>query len=614
MPYRYMKQPYLSWRKLGALLLVLTAVIAYSCRKDVNSEDRLSSAEVSAARSWYESAYPQKVGGAFTTLSTTTSGEPIDLTQRIKPDWPKGLSYHRLNNDVVEIPIDASSKFSSAFTMGDGRSRTIYNKAYSRSSFLLFKKSSGYEAYVMTIIADSSYVKSDLGKLNNNTYRKHDADFSGIVMYFTPKGKFVCSYGYRNGQLLPFGKSEQNNGLKAESVNDGSRKKQEIEQDPFTITCTYYYVDHYINDVWVDREWLYRECYPTSGGGNGSGGTSPTTPPKCPPLTGAVRAPKYQVLVDRDPIGENPPPGDGGFPPPVTTTSNCIVVADHKKDLDDVLKADENFLLDCDSLNLLETRAYQSYGSMYQQVAQFSPSQAVMDRINSLQGLSSLSFDTFNIQNLNDAFGPVVNSDFFPVRINQMPTGMTPASLLEYFRTQMLTSNQNGFSPYNYGPINDSYLFNQPGSASIGALVHIDLLADGTVIESDYRTSANAASFKFSTMTSPYDGNHPVAGNREFGVYADQTRPNEFTFYIMGVDRTNDWMYGTMNSFDTGFYLADALWTSMQQQMINYINSHGGQAGFYSNKHTIARPDWNAVKDYLQGDIDLQTLKQRLGC
>ncbi|GGI50307.1 hypothetical protein GCM10011425_15190 [Mucilaginibacter galii] len=298
----------------------------------MTSEEQLNSPEVSAARSWYESTYPQKTGGNFTTLSTTTTSDPVDLTQRIRPDWPKGLSYHRLNNDVVEIPIDASSKFSYSLTMGDDRSRTVYNKAYSRSSFLLFKKGSGYEAFIMIIIADSSYIKNDPGKLANNTYRKHDADFSGVVIYSTPKGKFICSYGYKSGQLLPYGKPAPDNALKEASVNGSSHETQEIERDPLTVTCTYYYVDHYINDVFVNREFLYRECI-TSGsdGSGGTGGTSPTTTPECPPITGTGMAAKYQVLGGRDPIGEPPPPdpGDGGFPPPVTTNSNCIVkVAD----------------------------------------------------------------------------------------------------------------------------------------------------------------------------------------------------------------------------------------------------------------------------------------------
>jgi hypothetical protein len=82
----------------------------------------------------------------------------------------------------------------------------------------------------------------------------------------------------------------------------------------------------------------------------------------------------------------------------------------------------------------------------------------------------------------------------------------------------------------------------------------------------------------------------------------------------MRVDNAYDWMFHYGNGVVGEFEEADKLWSNMQQQMINYINSHGGQAGFYDNKHTIARPDWDAVKNVFTGDIDLVQLKQKLGC
>ncbi|MFD1259026.1 hypothetical protein ACFQ3S_19640 [Mucilaginibacter terrae] len=309
--------------------------------------------------------------------------------------------------------------------------------------------------------------------------------------------------------------------------------------------------------------------------------------------------------------GDNPGGGGGGDGGGDDNSGNSAAV----NALQHEINIKEDFLIDCDSLTLL---AYNGYGGMYQQVAQFTPSQTIKNRIEYLQTFTGLNFSTFNVQNLDDAYGTVVNSDFFPVRISQMPTGMTASNLTEYFRTHLndfITTGEH-FTPYRYGDIDDTDWFNQPGAASVGALVHIELLNNGTVIESDYQIDANAASFKFTTMTSPLDVNHPVSGNREFGVYADP-RPGHaghFTFYTMGVDRASDWMFHYGNEALGGFKAADKLWSNMQEQMINYINSHGGQAGFYDNKHTIARPDWDAVKEYLQGDIDLATLKQKLGC
>ncbi|MEO3405474.1 hypothetical protein AAFN85_16305 [Mucilaginibacter sp. CAU 1740] len=43
----------------------------------------------------------------------------------------------------------------------------------------------------MIIIADPLYLKNDLSKLDSNKYNRRDSDFSGVVLYSTPKGKFV---------------------------------------------------------------------------------------------------------------------------------------------------------------------------------------------------------------------------------------------------------------------------------------------------------------------------------------------------------------------------------------------------------------------------------------
>jgi hypothetical protein len=258
---------------------------------------------------------------------------------------------------------------------------------------------------------------------------------------------------------------------------------------------------------------------------------------------------------------------------------------------------------------------------MFQQVAQFTAPSTVQNRIDALQiqfGPASFASDNFYIQSVRLSYGAVVNSDFFPVRISQMPQGETAASLTEYFRTHInnfITTGEN-FTPYNSGGINDTNLFNQPGPASLGALVRIQMMNNGTVVESDYQVSPTAAQFKFTTMSSPLDFNHPVARNREFGVYQDPARAGEFTFYTMGVDRLYDVPTALVNFFtsDMGFKVADNLWKNMQQNMINYITFKSGQAAFYANQLSIARPKWNDVKDYLNGNITLAELKKRMGC
>ena len=284
-----------------------------------------------------------------------------------------------------------------------------------------------------------------------------------------------------------------------------------------------------------------------------------------------------------------------------------------------LLVTDDKFLLNCDSLALLKIAAYQNYGNMYQQVAQFVPSQAVRDRIDSLNSLVVPGdLTSFGIQNLSNASGSVVNSDFFPVKISSLPTGATMASLTEYFRIHMtdFTSGKATFSPYVDSYLNDTQKFNQTGANSVGALVHIRMFNDGTIVESGYQSGVNGTSYKYTTMSSPLDYNHPVSGNREFGVYADPNSPGTYTFYTMGVDRISDWQFafGNWLAGNVAFNDADQLWSAMQSNMINYINNNGGQAGYYNKKSYVARPNWNVVQAYLNGTITLQQLKQTIGC
>lgn len=104
------------------------------------------------------------------------------------------------------------------------------------------------------------------------------------------------------------------------------------------------------------------------------------------------------------------------------------------------------------------------------------------------------------------------------------------------------------------------------------------------------------------------------AGNRKFGIYNSTTNPCEFAFYIIGVDRTWDVINATINRNDFGFEKADELWNNVQDNFKFFINQNGGQANFYTPKNPHARPDYNAVKDYLEGKISKDSLSIRLGC
>jgi hypothetical protein len=359
---------------------------------------------------------------------------------------------------------------------------------------------------------------------------------------------------------------------------------------------------------------------PTGGGGGGGGG--PIIPYAYPCIPGPQSV-NGSNLVPGGPLPPCPPPagGTGVIPLPLTDSHGYYYT--RIAQLDSMLQANPFALEPCDSLTLMD---FTTYGSMYQNVAQFTPPQYVKDRIDSIRGVANNWFvDNFYLTNVDNANGTVVNCDFFPVRITQLPPGATPAALLEYFRKNINlfidSSLDVNFSAYNdLAGFSDTLRYNANDTNSTGALIHIDMDNDGSVIQSGYFHNNNNQNhqFTFTTMATPLDLSHPVAGNRVFGIYksTDPLHPNDYVFYTMGVDRTNDWVMDVGNYVFNGFGKADALWKSVQKNMINFINDplNGGHAEYYSRPQIIARPKWDSVKEFLFKQIDLATLKIRLGC
>ena len=194
-----------------------------------------------------------------------------------------------------------------------------------------------YEAYIMTIIADSDYVKNDLSKLAHNTYRKHDADFSGKVLYFTPKGQYLNGYTYKNGQLVTAASSTQQTGNQVvQSVNDGK-----LKTDDMAVQCTDWYLDYYVDGAFWYSDYIGTTCTGGGGGGGGgdgggggrsgggggsSGGASSAPPP--PPC--APSAPiESSVTGGHLTINNLPTPPDGGYPPPVNSPCPPTVVTQY---------------------------------------------------------------------------------------------------------------------------------------------------------------------------------------------------------------------------------------------------------------------------------------------
>lgn len=288
-------------------------LIVHSCKRDQKLSP--SSQSISDAQQWYERTYPKNIQG--TSLVTQSTGDKRDMSQIIKPDWKHAVSYTRLGKKVIELPVDASVKV--ALTLKTNK--YVFNKAYSRSSYILIFDKQKYEAFLLTIIADSDYVKNDLGKLSHNSYRKLDADFSGLILYHTPKGDYIGGYGYKNGKMVvPETSTDQSGSKKVQSVENGTLKPSALVADcvDWYHQTTYYYEDgSTYTTPWEYQDTIctYYDDGSSSPGGSAPPNSPPALPPPPPPCPGSTCTPAVEAIR----TNYLPPPtdpGDGGVPPP----------------------------------------------------------------------------------------------------------------------------------------------------------------------------------------------------------------------------------------------------------------------------------------------------------
>jgi hypothetical protein len=219
--------------------------MATNCKKENGTSNEPLPTEVANAKTWYQSTYP-----VLTTSVTKlqqqndyTGSTGIDFTQLVKPDWSKGISYTRSGIKVVELPLnDSSTLLETLHTAGTALPGKQKN---SKTSFLVLNNNGTYSAYLMTIIADSAYLNNNPNKLALTTYNKRDTDFSGQVIYFTPKGKMVSGWFYSHGQLSGKLKTTtQTATLQSPGFATNAIKT-------LTDGCTAWYLDYYLDgELW----------------------------------------------------------------------------------------------------------------------------------------------------------------------------------------------------------------------------------------------------------------------------------------------------------------------------------------------------------------------------
>ncbi len=173
----------------------------------------------------------------------------------------------------------------------------------------------------MTLVADSAYISGDRTKLDQNTYNKRDPKYSGLVLYFSPKGKYLGGWRYKNGELVTTNAKTAPVDTKAQNTVNykPAANEQAYCEDWWWITEN---EDGEITSV----TYLYTICYYP--GGTGGGADAPPPPPKCPG-TSSLSGKAVAGNAPWEP-GPTQPGDDGGFPPPPGSAGDgCAVQGDN---------------------------------------------------------------------------------------------------------------------------------------------------------------------------------------------------------------------------------------------------------------------------------------------
>ncbi len=180
----------------------------------------------------------------------------------------------------------------------------------------------------------------------------------------------------------------------------------------------------------------------------------------------------------------------------------------------------------------------------------------------------------------NESYSNDLNVDFYRLRIDKFPTlnGVTlnSQSLIKYIRlniNSLVDTTYCDWQPYNLTI--DKPIWNSDNP--VGAVLRQDIKGpdNACVVVSLSKPSG----WRFTTVTTPDTGRHPVSGHREFFIGKDSVTGATY-FIIKGLDMMSTGVAGLGLPFagSWGFGQGDALWKSMREKVIRFINSNGGIA------------------------------------
>jgi len=173
----------------------------------------------------------------------------------------------------------------------------------------------------------------------------------------------------------------------------------------------------------------------------------------------------------------------------------------------------------------------------------------------------------FKVQTIDAAVGDL-NLDRYPVAITRFPEGWDASRLLQHFIrniNQFVDTDLTEFIPYD-----ESDAQRLASSNPTSTVFKLDIAGpDNAAI---VISAAEPQFYIVSTINTPWSGDHPVSGHRQFGYIVED---GKITFYTRGADRATLGFPGTESAI---FYGAEKLWESLQSKLAAFINDNGGMA------------------------------------
>ena len=233
--------------------------------------------------------------------------------------------------------------------------------------------------------------------------------------------------------------------------------------------------------------------------------------------------------------------------------------------------------------------------SFWNDLINFQPPQSVIDHCEHLN---------YSIQNMQHAWAPYVNLDYFSLTISDLPiingVQSTPGEFIEYIRLNFSDFDDDNLGEFSIIPSD----VNMWGSSiPLGTIFTINIAPiagflgdDGSITCSSYD---DGCCWVFTTLNDhndnyQSDGTHPVSGNRQFGIISNQN--GTYTFYTKGADRASTWFDNLISSYiyDGG----TALWNTVITNVRNFVGIDNSTLVIPEVKKT----NWMALKVMLQSN------------